>query len=780
MLLRKTVISALLLLAFSPGTIYGQPELIEETIADKSAHYEDVVENFHLHLNKTSFVRGEHIWFKAYVYNQISQKPSFETTNLNVALFDEDGSEVKRKLIYIENGVGYGDFAIDSTLTNKKYYISAWTNWMKNFEQSNSFHERIEIINSSDAQVKDLFPNTEYQIDVYPEGGSVLADTENVMAIHWKGYKKILDKIRVRLLTSGGDTIIDPIRLTSNGLGKFTYRHRNNKNYELHFAIEGGQTIVKKLPSANNQGVSLMVNSLHPSNVHVQVLTNERNFPFLQGKLFTLTVSGQDSTHIRQIYVSGLKQSLAFEKKFLSDGINHLILENEQGVRLASRNFYNNQSTLEDQLVLDSYLTEQGDSVEVSLSFKEPVQESFSLSVSTLPIQSRAYRPANSLKTSLTIKPFLADLSSDVRFSYEGSSRKKYYEWDALLLNRDIVKYPTVMFNNPKISSDYPWEEGIRINGWAKNADLEREKFVWIYSGSMENTLIGYLEKDKTFKTDAVLYQNDSITFALVDDKGRMRQPVLKYVLEPKKSIQRLNIKELPPVFDRSREVVDENWILPFDVSDQTIELDEVELVARKPQMKFQVNATTEFRLISDTDIKRRPSLYQYIKSLGFHIFLRPDGFNITRYLNPVLARDLPLIIDGMVETTPSALQTPLSRVEYITYDPLGFISVGLRKYDYRSPDAEPLYLKFQIENGFNRPSKFKTPFYSSYTNTFFNYYGTIDWKPMLNLDGITTLTFKIPRLNQDAFKLIIEGMGSEGTLISTVKELKLNEEQVD
>ena len=780
MLLRETVTSALVILSFSLGTVYSQPELIDESTAERSTFHDDIVENFHLHLNKTSFVRGERIWFKAYVYDQNSQKPSFETTNLNVALFDEEGREVKRKLIYVENGVGFGDFAIDSTLINKKYYISAWTNWMKNFERSNTFHERIEIINSSDAQVKDLFPDTQYEIDVYPEGGSVLADAENVMAIHWKGYKKILDNIRVRLLTTNGDTIIDPIRLTSNGLGKFTYRHRRNKNYELHFAITGGQTIIKKLPSADVQGVSLMVNSLHPTNVHVQVLTNERNLPFLQGKLFTLTVSGQDSTHIRQIYVNDLKQSIAFEKKFLSDGINHLILENEQGAKLATRNFYNNQSTIEDQLVLESQLTEQGDSVEVSLSFKQPVQESFSLSISTLPLRSRAYMPVNSLKTSLTIKPFLAELNSDVRFSYEGSSRKKYYEWDALLLNRDIVKYPAVMFNNPKISSDYQWEEGIRINGWAKNADLEKEKFVWIYSGSIGNTLIGYLERDKTFTTDAVLFQNDSITFALVDDKGRMRQPVIKYDLEPKKSIQRLNINELPSVFDRSLVVEDENWILPFDVSDQTIELDEVELVARKPQMKFQVNATTEFRRISDTDIKRRPSLFQYIKSLGFHVFLRPDGFNITRYLNPVLARDLPLIIDGMVETSPSALQTPLSNVEYITYDPLGFISVGLRNYDYRSPDAEPLYLKFQIENGFNRPSKFKTPFYSSYTNTFFNYYGTIDWKPMLDLDGSTTLTFKIPRLNQDEFKLIIEGMGSEGTLISTVKELKLNEAQVD
>ena len=781
MLLPKTLLTYLL--SFTFLVVYAQPELTEKSESIPTDPYDGIVENFHLHLNKTAFVRGERIWFKAYVYDQNSQKPSLETSNLHVGLFDLEGREVKRKLLYVNNGVSYGDFAIDSTLTDKQYYISAWTNWMKNFEHSNSFNEKIEIINTSDAQVKDLFPSTEYEIQVHPEGGSVLAGVDNVMAIHWKGYKELIDQTKVRLLSSNGDTIIDPVRLSGNGVGKFTYRHRGNRNYELHFNITGSQTIVKKLPPPKPRGVSLLVNSLHPTNVHIQVLTNERSYPGLSGKNLRLMIKGQDSTQIQDIIVSGYKQGVIVEKQILSKGINHLRLENEQGELLASRNFFNYHFTAEDLLSIDSRPTIAGDSIEISIRLKQPLQEQFSLSVSTLPSETKAYKPYNSLKTSFAVRPYLNNADSDLRFNFEGSSRSKYYEWDALLLNQDVSRSTEVMFRNAKISDQNQWESGISIDGWAKNADLEREKYVWMYSGSIENTLVGYLEKDKTFRTEAVLYKNDSLAFTLIDHKGKMRQPVIKFELEPKISPRQLSSNALQHLESKGLTNVDGNWVLPFEVPDQTIELDEVELVARANKNKFQVTATIEARRITDEDIKRRPSLLQYLRGLGFHIFMNVNEFTITRYTNPVQYKALPFFIDGFLVTSISSLQIPLSRVQYVSYNPTGrdgFISVGLRTYDYRSPDADPLYLKFPINNGFARPSEFQLPVYNSYENTFFQYFGNIDWQPMLELDSSTPITFKIPRLEQDEFKLIIEGMGSEGTLISTVQKVKLDEMEGD
>ena len=50
-----------------------------------------LLENIHLQLNKTAFLKGEHIWFKAYVQNQNQHLPSLATKNLHVGIFSKDG-----------------------------------------------------------------------------------------------------------------------------------------------------------------------------------------------------------------------------------------------------------------------------------------------------------------------------------------------------------------------------------------------------------------------------------------------------------------------------------------------------------------------------------------------------------------------------------------------------------------------------------------------------------------------------------------------------------------
>ncbi len=678
-------------------------------------------------------------------------------------------------MLYINKGVGQGDFKIDSLLTDKKYYIRAWTNWMKNFKNSNSFYEEIEIINSTDVNIKNLFPNYEYKIEVLPEGGSVLEDTENIMAIRWKGGKDVVEKTQIRLLTTKGDTIIDPIKLSSNGFGKFIYKHLPNTDYELHLDIAGDRNIVKELPPAKRQGISLMVNSIHPKNVYIEILTNTGSLPQLVDKPLILNIKGQERAIQKQVYISRLKQSIVLDKNDISKGINYLTLENELGEEVANRHFYNNYIDVEDILNIETNLSSQGDSLEISLNLKQSIEEDFSLSISTLPLNTKAYQPSNSIKSSFSIRPYLQPEQAGVSLITESSDRGQYYEWDAMLLNQNTIRRGKDMFKNPKISLEYEWERGITINGWAKDADLEHETYVWMYSGFIENAFIGDLRRDKTFTTEAILFENDSLVFTIIDDKGRMRKPDIRYELEPKIINQRLDPGELSWLGAKNRLIEDTNWILPFTISDRTIELDEVELIAERVPTKFQITATIEARRVTDEDIKRSPSLLQYLRSLGLYVFMYEGGFVISKYTGH-LKNFMPLYVDGMFQSSISFLQIPLSRVQYVYFDPYSnnpFVSVRLKRDEYGGLN-ESAYLKFPIENGYARPSTYRNPFYSSFTSSFFSYYGTINWKPMLNLINTTPVVFKFPRLDQDEFKLIIEGMGSDGTLISTTKTIKL------
>ncbi len=92
------------------------------------------LENIHLHLNKTAFIKAEHLWFTAYVQDQKNQLPSTSTTNLHVGVFSKEGKEIAKKILLVNQGVSYGDFKIDSTFINDSYTLMAWTHYMKNFE----------------------------------------------------------------------------------------------------------------------------------------------------------------------------------------------------------------------------------------------------------------------------------------------------------------------------------------------------------------------------------------------------------------------------------------------------------------------------------------------------------------------------------------------------------------------------------------------------------------------------------------------------------------------
>ena len=52
-----------------------------------------------LHMNKSTYVRGEHIWFKGYMYNRVKAEPFKEAVNVYVGIYDKDGNQKEKHLV---------------------------------------------------------------------------------------------------------------------------------------------------------------------------------------------------------------------------------------------------------------------------------------------------------------------------------------------------------------------------------------------------------------------------------------------------------------------------------------------------------------------------------------------------------------------------------------------------------------------------------------------------------------------------------------------------------
>ena len=116
-------------------------------------------EKVHLHLDKPFYAIGDDIWFKAYVVNAQTGKPSTISNALYVELISEKDSVKKQIKLPVISGFTWGDFKLPDSFTEGNYRIRAYTQWMKNAGTEFFFDKTIKIGNS---WANNVYTNTSY------------------------------------------------------------------------------------------------------------------------------------------------------------------------------------------------------------------------------------------------------------------------------------------------------------------------------------------------------------------------------------------------------------------------------------------------------------------------------------------------------------------------------------------------------------------------------------------------------------------------------------------
>ncbi|RYG22314.1 MAG: hypothetical protein EOO07_00200, partial [Chitinophagaceae bacterium] len=106
-------------------------------------------EKLYLSFDKSYYNVGDTLWFKSFLLNG-----NLGQTNLSdkiyVELFNDSSKLVERKVIALNNGLGYGDFALDGKLNDGTYTMRAYTNWQQNFGADFYFQKNFYIGNAGE------------------------------------------------------------------------------------------------------------------------------------------------------------------------------------------------------------------------------------------------------------------------------------------------------------------------------------------------------------------------------------------------------------------------------------------------------------------------------------------------------------------------------------------------------------------------------------------------------------------------------------------------------
>jgi len=735
-------------------------------IAQTDQSAPQILENIYLHLNKTTFIKGERLWFKAYVQDQKTKLPSLGTTNLHVGIFDENGDEIKRKLLFTENGMANGDFAIDSTFIGTDYKILAWTNYQRNFKQLNPFQQHIKIV-QEDVQEEDIIEN-ELIIEVYPEGGYLIEGAFNHIGIVLSrvGGKRVSAN-NLELVDGLGNVVRSNITTNSLGLGKIGFMVEQGTTYSLQWGNDDIGYSRKSLPSAKSQTIGLNIDNNGKDNVLVKLIASKQTFKKKDGENYSVAFYQDESIVFEDVEIIEEESVIALPRKSLPYGLNTAVLFDGELKPVSFRMFFNHRNDKKrlQSIAVEHCLSEFGDSIQVDFIRPKNSTLDANVSISVLPGSSNAYNSENSIASAFLVQPYLKNAFKG-SYYFDAMDRKKRFELDKRLIIEGWGKYDWDSRKLETLKLEFAMETGISISGKVIDADLTEENQVSLVTDFSGAYAFEELESDKAFSSNMDLFEGDSLGISLMGRKGKLRKPNVEVQFSNSTPLGFETGKWLN--FEKVISQKQVNEIVEIDQSlnlgERTIALDEVVVTEKAVTRdnKFQVSATVEGRVIRDIDIKKSPSVTTYINRLGY--LVSGNNGKITFLINKWPYPEAPVFINGMLASHGELIGMPLSRVKLITYG--SSISIILNS-NYEAPENRNKFLKFAIENGYARPQGYYTPNYPDYTTSIFKNYGALDWKANIAIGGEIPTTVMVPIKGQRTLKVFIEGMDINGNLFT-------------
>ena len=114
-----------------------------QNLAKTAKNYQEKV---YLHTDKPYYYAGDQLFFKGYFNYGNSYLKDELSKILHVELISTDRDLILRKKFLIQDGVVVGDFNLPDSLNKDRYFLRAYTNWMRNYGPDSYFLQPLTIL----------------------------------------------------------------------------------------------------------------------------------------------------------------------------------------------------------------------------------------------------------------------------------------------------------------------------------------------------------------------------------------------------------------------------------------------------------------------------------------------------------------------------------------------------------------------------------------------------------------------------------------------------------
>ena len=775
----------------------SQEELIDSSFLELyESYFEESRKTIHLHLNKSTYATGEHIWFSAYIYDQKENKVSLQDTYIYVSLIDSEGQEIDLKTVWYSYGIGNGEILLDNSLKSGDYYLRAYTAKMNQFREDDSSLFPLRIINFE----SQIFPfensaRGEIQLELGVESGFLLdgAFGNCVLRIRDSSDNPVVpDSI---LLLNDKENISQPLEVSPMGISRFSLVAKRSLSRRIK-VYHSGSVYELKTPPVRLVGYTISTDHHYSKEeLLVTISTNKATIKTKRESLALLIhKEGSYSIYPVEIDNKGFTEELKIPYNGLHPGINTLTLLTKEGDIKAERLVFKPQKqTVKAKLI---NIKNQKDSIilYVKSQYKPDSSLVNKASASVLPSTSIADDGKINMSSRFFLKRHLGlqDIIflEDKKFNNDPSA---LYDLDGLLLMQRRGRYKWANIRKGVNTKSPNSGATLNIKGYVNAYDAKNDSLkVMLYSADNGIFETVPLDEDYKFKYASLppLAKNSKISFTLLDKKGKPVYANFFYTIHPNVVRYRHPIKKI----DRFEKHVEfKKQEIPLDIFKNTERLDEVVVTADKLTRKElfgRLYGKYYGRKITMAD-RGKVSLENLILSYGYRrTYLNYDFYDIKRAASWQLYRScggggylFPAIrFDGVYSR--NIMEFSHIHLEYIdevyylkesSCDPGLFVVFSNSKYRNRQiPESSKNTKDFIVNVGHDLPSPFERPIYDSLESPSYSRYGIVSWVPTLVSNDHGVHAIRIPNDQGDKLSLELEGFDMDGTVFSNSLEVDL------
>jgi hypothetical protein len=283
-------------------------------------------EKVFLHLDKSSYIAGEILWFKAYNVDASLNK----LFNLNkvayLEVINNKNIPVLQTKIELKEGLGNGSVNLPASMPSGLYTVRSYTNWMKNFPADYFFEKPIVVINALKIPDSSLNSpsNREATLRFFPEGGQLVAGIKSKVAFRMAGMDDRGLDCSGFILSESNDTIVS-FQSLKFGIGSFEFTPSPGSAYKaIARSNDGSNVITQDLPAVQEKGYVL--NIKHPGPEQILVNVQARGTVEQQGSLSMLVHARQMPKMFSTTEMKNGTAGFNINTSQLPDGISHITI----------------------------------------------------------------------------------------------------------------------------------------------------------------------------------------------------------------------------------------------------------------------------------------------------------------------------------------------------------------------------------------------------------------------------------------------------------------------